>query len=221
MLCAYLSLLYGKRFDITAPSSRAASSTFPISRPTKSFCNPALPQNAHRPRAIRHAAGADGGSTAVSARLGEVARSKPAFRGAYKVHRRALQAAEHDIEVAYLHLIMAGEILSSAVELPRSVGGADPRYPPAWKRENCNGVHAARTVRSKLRSVKRRFVTAIRTPSSIQPFSTGLRPRTNLRGDRAVELREGSWSRLRPAEPVRPHGAVVRRVDRSARCGQQ
>ena len=166
ILCAYLSVLYGKRFDNHGAVESSGFFRLPDFGSFEAFCDPALPQNAHRPRS-------DCGVPLV---LNEMHSLMPllfsrtgrsdaavAFRGAAKFYHQALQAAEHDIEVAYLHLITAGEILSSAVEIPaNSLVDAQTRALLARiESEMQDGARSARIVRSKLRSVKRRFVAAL------------------------------------------------------------
>jgi hypothetical protein len=80
------------------------------------------------------------------------------FRTAMKFYQQALWAAEHDLEIAYLHLISAGEILTGSLELDEaSLVDAQTRALLARiEAEMPDGAKTARIVRSKLRGVKRR-----------------------------------------------------------------
>ena len=91
------------------------------------FCIPELPQNDHHPRS----------DVAVPLDLRQVAKLAPmlsgqvddqskavALNGAAKFYHQALQNCESDPEIAYLHLITAGEILTNA-HRPESVDYLD------------------------------------------------------------------------------------------------
>ncbi|MNE24284.1 hypothetical protein D3C80_1175700 [compost metagenome] len=75
---------------------------------------------------------------------------------------RALQTAEIDIEIAYLHLITAGEILAGAVEIPEDLLMAPQTRIHLGKieAEMQGGEKIAGALKRQARSVKRRFVEA-------------------------------------------------------------
>jgi hypothetical protein len=166
VVCSYLSLLYGKRFDSHGAVESSGLFSFPDLRGYELFCDPSLPQNTHTPRAdVAMPLELAEIHRLIPLLFGQVARSQPAtaFRGACKFYLQALQAAEHDIEVAYLHLITAGEILAAAVEpAAESLLDAQTRaLLVRFENEMPDGARVARTIRSKLRSIKRQFVVAI------------------------------------------------------------
>lgn len=166
MVCGHLSLLYGKRFDNHGAVESSGYYRLPDLQIFEAFCAPFLPQNVHKPRP-------DLGIPLVLNEInrltplffGETARSKAAdtFRGSVKFYHQALQAAEHDVEIAYLHLITAGEILSGAIDVPpESLVDAQTRaLLVRMELEMHEGARSTRIVRSKLRSVKRRFVASL------------------------------------------------------------
>jgi hypothetical protein len=163
MVCGYLSLLFGKRFDNHGSVESSGFFNLPDLSKMEAYSSPNLPQNAASPRA----------DAPIPLDLAEIRRLIPllfgspghseearVFRGATKFYLQALQAVEHDVEVAYLHLITAGEILSGAVNVNPDclLDAATRAILSRIESELRNGAHAARLVRSKLRSVKRRFI---------------------------------------------------------------
>ena len=163
MMCAYLAVLYGKRFDNHGAFEGAGLFYLPDLRAMDAFADPELPTNNDQPRADFPVPL----SLAEMGRLSrlmffEPARSSAAsvFRNAAKFYLRALQAAETDVEVAYLHLITCGEILSSASEVSADqLLDAQTRHMlTRIEAALPDGAAVARTVRGKLRSIRRRFI---------------------------------------------------------------
>ena len=116
LICSYLAVLFGKRFDSHGLLESNGFFNIPDLTQFGQFCNPHLPQNSHKVRV----------DFPVPLKLEEVCRIERllldgtidskflrAFQGASKFYLLALQNAEHNPEVAYLHLITAGEILSN------------------------------------------------------------------------------------------------------------
>jgi hypothetical protein len=85
------------------------------------------------------------------------------FQGASKFYLQALQNAEHDPEVAYLHLITTGEILSNFREYEKDDLLDDQSKQALTKiREGLpEGMEVANFISGKLLQVKRRFVETI------------------------------------------------------------
>lgn len=122
--CAYLAALFGKRFDNHGAIQSSGIFYVPSFSVFGSMCIAALPQNTHHVRA----------DFPIPLNLTELRRLEPlwnggsstdpgahqAFEGACLFYLRALQTAEDDPEVAYLHLITTGEILAGAHEVDES-----------------------------------------------------------------------------------------------------
>ncbi|WP_165191712.1 HEPN domain-containing protein [Caulobacter soli] len=167
MMCTYLAVLYGKRFDNHGALEFSGLFGLPNLRAMDQIADGAFPSNTASRRADL---GFDLSLSQV-ARLtplmfGQAGRSHDAsiFRGAAKYYLRALQAAEPDIEVAYLHLITAGEILSTAIDIPQDqlLDAKTQEQLARIANELAGGAPIARAMRKKLRSVKARFVATFR-----------------------------------------------------------
>lgn len=115
-ICAYLAVLFGKRFDCHGAIEENGYFHVPDLAQYNYLCNPSLPQNKHESRI----------DFPVLLNLREIKRIEHLFvapfpdekfvrifKGACKFYLQALQSIEHDPEVAYLHLITTGEILSN------------------------------------------------------------------------------------------------------------
>lgn len=164
-VCAYLSVLYGKRFDFHGSLESSGFFGLPELRQYASFCRPWLPQNSHEER-VDHG---------VPLNLDEARRILPllngtaestdasAFRAASKFYLQALQTVEHDPEVAYLALITAGEIVANAVDIdvedlrPQEINNALRRVAV----ELHEGEQIARLLGGQMRQIKRRFAAVI------------------------------------------------------------
>lgn len=165
MVCAYLAVLYGKRFDNHGAIESSGFFRVPDLTALDAHVDRRLPTASGNPRA----------DAPIPLSLGEVARLLPllfgkpgrspqatVFRTAARFYLRALQAEETDIEVAYLHLITAGEILSNSMDVsPEHLLDADTRR-ALEKIEGglADGPKLARMIRGKLRAIRRRFVWA-------------------------------------------------------------
>jgi hypothetical protein len=164
---SYLSLLYGKRFTNHGGVEVSGFYNLPDLSGIEGGVFADLPQNREKPRA----------DIAVPLTLEQIERIAPlltgeaqakkhvaAFWAATKFYQQALHAAEHDVEVAYLHLITAGEIVASAFELTDDEAlDADIRsILGRMEVEMRDGKRAARAVRGRMMSIKRRFVAAFR-----------------------------------------------------------
>ncbi|MXW37392.1 MAG: hypothetical protein F4Z65_03905 [Acidobacteria bacterium] len=114
-LAAYSSVLFGKRFDSHGVLEGSGFYQIPDLSSYDTPSNPELPFNSHAPRL----------SLPVPLNLTQLARIDAALVGpppdrvdlsrlnaACKFYMQALQNAESNPEVAYLHLITAGEILA-------------------------------------------------------------------------------------------------------------
>ena len=115
-ICAYSSVLFGKRFDCHGAVESTGMYRIPDFTAFSSVSNPSLPFNSHSVR--------KGNSTPLNLdQLGSLekllriesidSRLRQKLTAACKFYMQALQQAETNVEVAYLHLISAGGILSS------------------------------------------------------------------------------------------------------------
>jgi hypothetical protein len=161
-ICALLSLLYGKRFDSHGPVQSHGQFVLPHLDQFNSLCIGELPQNNHTPRS----------DIAIPLDLRAIRKLTPilteqiadsgkatALYGASKFYHQALQNAEIDPEVAYLHLITAGEILSNAhrQESDEYLEEEIRNILEEVRQVLPNGERAARMLASRMRQIKRRF----------------------------------------------------------------
>jgi len=159
----YFSVLFGKRFDNHGLLESVGFFNLPNLDSYGTLCVEVLPQNSHSSRV----------DYPVPLNLTELKRikrllTKPSsdpittriLQTASKFYAQALQAFEHDSEVAYLHLITSLELLTS-------ISALDPQnfYEPATKEylhriaaEMIDGEKVAKHFRTKLLSIKRRVV---------------------------------------------------------------
>lgn len=165
-VCACLGVLYGKRFDNHGALEWDGIHWLPDLAAFGTVSLPDMPWNRHAPRV----------DVGIPLDLREFRRILPllnhkmhdqaqttAFTGAARFYLRALQAAEQDPEVAYLHLITAGEILANATHhdaealLDDAAKGVLGRI----EAEMRGGREAANLIRGRLLQVKRRFVATL------------------------------------------------------------
>lgn len=165
-VAAVLSVLFGKCFENHGPLEMSGSFGVPD---LSQFGHPydrRLPHNTSKPR-VDYPVRLDISELrrAVPLLLGEHHDDKGrlAFLAAARFYQRALQAVEDDPEVAYLHLITAGEIIANHKPFVENehVDKATRSALARIEREMQGGDALASMLRGKLRSVKRRFVTAI------------------------------------------------------------
>jgi hypothetical protein len=162
MVCSLLSLLYGKRFDSHGRVQSNGSFFLPHLAQFNSLCIPKLPQNDHSPRS----------DIAVPLDLRQIARLSPmltgqgtdsakvtALKGAAKFYHQALQNGETDPEVAYLHLITAGEILTNT-HCPESDDHLDKSVSAILEQVKLHvpdGEKSAKILANLMRQISRRF----------------------------------------------------------------
>ena len=175
-LCQYLSLLYGKRFDNHGLIETSGLFNLPDLNQFNSICLHTMPQNNHSARV----------DYPVPMNLTEIIRLDPLFQGsmaeksslpnfnaACKFYYRALQAVERDPEVAYLHLISSGEILSEAIGLDEvNLLSDDLKSIFAQiESELKDGKRVAKILRGQFKSLKSRFVNALEGLTASDFFS--------------------------------------------------
>ncbi|HUI30016.1 MAG TPA: hypothetical protein VLX91_07355 [Candidatus Acidoferrales bacterium] len=165
-VASYLSVLYGKRFDNHGLTEESGFFHIPDLSQFESLCNPTLPHNSYAPRA----------DYPIPLNLVEFARIEPillrdslapnfvqTFQGAAKFYLQALQNSEREPEVAYLHLITAGEILSNFNEFDKGTL-LDEQIKTDLQiiREQLpNGTAMASRITAKILLIKKRFVQTI------------------------------------------------------------
>lgn len=167
-VCSLLSLLYGKRFDSHGGVESHGGFKLPHLEQFNSLCNPKLPQNDHGERS----------DIAIPLDFRQIARIEPMLMGrvrvrdraratslsaAAKFYHQALQNAESDPEIAYLHLITAGEILANA-HLPQNDDLLDEGIRAILdqiRQSLPDGAKAARMLASQMRQIKRRFQSTV------------------------------------------------------------
>jgi hypothetical protein len=166
MICSYLAVLFGKRFDNHGFIEEQGTFHIPDLAQFGYLCDPLLPQNSHQLRI----------DFPVPLNLSEIHRIEPlifdkaldpnfrrSFGGAAKFYLQAMQNVEHDSEIAYLDLIAAGEILSGFYDYEKDELMDDNIKQVLSKiREEMNdGTKIAKQLSDRMFQVKRRFVESI------------------------------------------------------------
>ena len=166
LICSYLAVLFGKRFDSHGLLESNGFFNIPDLTQFGQFCNQHLPQNSHAERVdFPVPLNLVEFSRIERLLLDETIDSKflSTFQGASKFYLLALQNAEHNPEVAYLHLITAGEILSNFYTYKKDqlLDDETKKVLTRIRSELSDGKKAARFISGKLLQVKRRFVKTI------------------------------------------------------------
>jgi hypothetical protein len=158
-----LSVLFGKRFDNHGLVQTGGSFRLPDLSQYTQFARPSFPHNSHNPRV----------DFQIPLNLEQVARLEPMlkagsadcplarlFQTAAKFYCLALRSFESDSEIAYLHLITALEILSSADERPNHefLDEVTRGYLATIRQELECGKRIANHLESRMRQIKKRFV---------------------------------------------------------------
>jgi len=166
LICSYLSVLYGKRFDSHGLLEGSGLFHVPELSQFTHLCDHHLPQNSHVSRP----------DFSVPLNLTEFSRIDSlllndgldqkflrTFQGASKFYLQALQNAEHDPEVAYLHLITSGEILSNFQKYSKEdlLDQETKKALESIKKGVPNGSKLAGIIAGKLLLVKKRFTETI------------------------------------------------------------
>jgi hypothetical protein len=166
IICAYLAVLFGKRFDNHGPLETIGMFRVPHLEPYSSVSNPSLPQNNHRPRI----------DLGIELDLSEFSRIAPLFNDdfgnekfinffntASRFYLQALQSFETHPETAYLHLITCGEILSNYYEYDKDdlLDGKTKNILARIEEGLEDGQEIVKQVKSRLLQVKRKFVKTV------------------------------------------------------------
>jgi len=163
MMCAYLAVLYGKRFDNHGALESSGYFRVPDLAALDAYVDRRVPTASDQPRADF--------SIPLSLReldrlaplmLGPSGRSPEAtvFRTASRFYLRALQTEEADIEIAYLHLVTCGEVLSNGLDVnaDQLLDAQTRRAIEKIETGMADGPKLARMIRGKLRAIRRRFI---------------------------------------------------------------
>lgn len=165
VICIYLSILYGKRFDSHGLIEGAGMFQVPDYSLFQSLVEFRLPQNSHGPRR----------DITIPLNLVEIAKIEPLLRPglnerfmtflqtAGRFYLKALQDFEERPDVAYLNLITAGEVLSNYYSYDK-----DELLDEQAKNilhqiaiSSDNGPEIAKQIKGRLFQVKRRFLRTI------------------------------------------------------------
>lgn len=166
LICSYLSVLFGKRFDNHGAIESFGQFFTPDMVQFNQLCNHGLPQNSYKSRV----------DFSLDLKLSEVKRIDSllhnkrinekflrTFQSAAKFYLLALQNAENDPEVAYLHLITAGEILSYFYDFEKSeLYDEETKEILTLIESNLDEGHkVSRIIADKIFHVKKRFLKTI------------------------------------------------------------
>jgi len=166
IVAAYISVLFGKRFDSHGLVEGTGFYHIPELSQFGTLANPSLPQNSHKPRP----------DFEIPLNLSEITRLAPllsggslpmdfihTFQGSAKFYSQALRNFETDPEVSYLHLISAGEILSNFHDFDKLdlLDDTTKEYLANIREGLDNGEKVASHIEGRLLLVKRRFVETI------------------------------------------------------------
>ena len=165
-VAACMSVLFGKKFDVHGLSEEHGGFITPDVSAYASLCDPKLRFNSHKPRnvyPVKLELSAFGSICRLFEPEDETPGAAMKLLAAAKFYMQALQSAERDPEVAYLHLITAGEVLASLFEFPDSVRLSKSIQEDlnAIREHLPQGDEIARRLASILRGIRRSFVRAL------------------------------------------------------------
>lgn len=162
-VAALLSVFFGKRFDSHGVLEHSGMHTIPDISSFNTLCDSLLPHNTYATRV----------DFAIPLDLSELRRVESlllyqcedqkfsdAFAGAANFYHQALQNFERQPEVAYLHLITAGEIISNFgdFKLDELLDDEARTALARIEREMPDGVAISKKLSSRFRSIKKKFV---------------------------------------------------------------
>lgn len=165
-ICAYLSVLFGKRFDFHGSVERTGFYQIPDLAAYERVCNPELPFNSHEERSCFPVPLEIDQFESIERIFTDPEIDKDILSrldAVCKFYMQALQNAETDPEVAYLHLITAGEILSSFFSYSKKeiLDQGTLEYLDIIKNKIEGGDKIAKHVSKRLTAVKRSFVKSL------------------------------------------------------------
>lgn len=166
VVAASLSVLFGKRFDDHGMLQNSGMHHAPDFSQVETLCAHWLPHNSHRPRVDMDVPLNLAAIDRIEALLDGTeldSRFEKAFHAAASFYSQALQTAAHAPEVAFIHLITAGEVIANF----QSPTGADLLDEEARMllekvaQLGADGGELARRLAGRFRSVKRKFVVTL------------------------------------------------------------
>ncbi len=165
-ICAYLSVLFGKRFDFHGSVERTGYYQIPDLAAYGRICNPKLPFNSHEERSCFPVPMKIDRFESIERIFTDPKIDKKLLSkldAVCKFYMQALQNAEIDPEIAYLHLITAGEILSSFFSYSQKeiLDQETLKDLETIKNEIEGGDSIAKRMSGRLTSVKRSFVKSL------------------------------------------------------------
>ncbi|EKB1992660.1 HEPN domain-containing protein [Vibrio parahaemolyticus] len=166
IVCSYLSVLFGKRFDCHGLIEGSGFYNTPDLSVYNSICNPKFEFNSHEERkCFRVPLNLENYSCLAKILTGcDVSKEIiTKLNAACKFYMQALQNVEHEPEVAYLHLITAGEILAGAYQFEKEeiLDQEMLKVLSTIENELEGGRKLARQIEKRLLGVKRTFVKAL------------------------------------------------------------
>ena len=167
LLCSFMSVLYGKRFDSHGLIEGSGYFALPNLTAYSQFVDHRLPFNSHSPRK----------DSKISLNLKEMVNVVPllysdkgvnkhlteVFRVASKFYLRALQNFELDSEIAYLNLITAAEVVSNycKYDVNELIDEEFRSILEAIETNIHDGKRYSKMIKNRLSQVKKRLVKTI------------------------------------------------------------
>lgn len=166
IVCSLLSVLYGKRFDSHGLLEGSGFFNTPDLTVYNHICNHKLPFNSHKARRcfsiplnLVHFKAVD--KLLLSPEIDQDFKHK--LFAACKFYCQAIQTIESDPEVAYLHLITSGEIISGhhSYEQEDVLDAVMLEYLAEIRVQMPNGDKIAKHISKRLLSIKKKFVKSL------------------------------------------------------------
>ena len=191
-VCDVLSVLYGKRFDCHGLIEGAGIFWVPDLSLYSSASHPGLPFNSHRART----------TWPVTLNLGQAARVEEwlvpsiddtetrRIQTACGFYARALRNAERDSEVAYLHLITAGEVLAGLNEYGPEELLDDATLRDVGRVREHLGDAMAKRFTGRMRSIRKGFVRSLLTLLDEDFYAAGQADEANHRAFLAEGMKD-------------------------------
>ena len=165
LVAAYLSVLFGKRFDAHGLIEGTGHYQVPDVAPYSGLCDPKLPFNSHDERICFPVPLNLEQFRRVDKLLTDAvdAGRQAKLAAACRFYTQALQQAEQNAEVAYLHLITAGEVVSGLFDYPKDqlLARQTQEDLAAIEASLDGGAAIAKRLSAQLLGVKRSFVKSL------------------------------------------------------------
>lgn len=165
-VCSYLAVLFGKRFDCHGAIESNGFHHTPDLTAYQHFCNPRLPFNSHKQRnCFKVPLSISNFAYLPKALIAKTTTPdyQTKLNASCKFYMQALQSIELQPEVAYLHLITAGEILANCFDYTKDELLAKQTINDLKHIENKldQGGKIAKRLSKQLLSIKSLFVKAL------------------------------------------------------------